>query len=158
MPLEELLQLPFPDMFYQLILPFLFIFTLLYASLRTAKVFNNVITFVLSIIFTALIVNSPLFPWLGSMLLYFGASIAVGAFVVLFVVGVIFLGLKKERQWQDEFRQLKRLENRRAKLLLKVGKTKNSRKVLSLRRQIDAIEDDIEVVTARAYRRRNLRE
>ncbi|MBI2547567.1 MAG: hypothetical protein HYW23_03925 [Candidatus Aenigmarchaeota archaeon] len=146
MPLEELIQLPFPDVLYKLVVPFLFVFLLLYGSLRLIKIFSNNINIIISLALAVLIANNPIFIWLSELAVYFGATTVIAAFSMLFVIGIIMFSIRKGRDWRDEWAKLEDLEKKRAKLLEKLEKADRTGKThesASYHKQIDKMDDDI---------------
>lgn len=149
MALQELLQLPTHNLIYQVYLPFLLILVLIYASLKQTRLFNNAIIWVITFVATILIADSPWFPLIGQYMAYFGVSVVLIGFVVLFILGTLLLGLRRQDEWTGYSRKIESLEKQREKLEKRRARTRNMEEGAALSEKIRKIDQLIEHLRSR---------
>ena len=144
MAIQELLQLPPHDLIYQFYLPFILVLVLIYASLRQTRIFNNTIIWVITFVATILVADSPWFPIIGQYIAYFGATVVIGAFAVLFILGTFLFGMRREDEWTGNTRNIERLYKQREKLSKKMERTNDRAEAMRLVEDIRKIDQLIE--------------
>mgnify|MGYP001619043245 CR=1 FL=1 len=146
MAIQELLQLSPHDLLYQFYLPFILVLVLIYASLRLTRIFNNMVTWVITFVATILVADSPWFPLIGQYVAYFGATIVIAAFAVLFVLGIFLTGLRRQDEWTGNVRKIDRLHKEIAKLLQRQERARTENEKYRIAHQIEDIERRIKVL------------
>lgn len=96
----DIFGLPLTDFIFDIFLPFLFFYILLYAMLRKSKILGdpketNMMNSLLALVISALSILSLYSLGFTSWLPGFGAALAVAAFVLLFIFGVLGSAMKK---------------------------------------------------------------
>jgi hypothetical protein len=107
----EILGLGMQDFFFQIFLPFLFFFLLIYALLRKTKILGegtqtNRLNSLIALTLSALSIFSLYSLGLSASLPILGAITVVAVFVALFLTGTVSYGLKKEKEYisQEAFK------------------------------------------------------
>jgi len=100
----EIFGLTMQDFFFQIFLPFLFFFLLIYALLRKTKILGegtqtNRLNSLISLTLSALSIFSLYSLGLSASLPIMGAITVVAVFAALFLTGTVSYGLKKEKEY-----------------------------------------------------------
>ncbi len=149
MALQDLFQLPLNDLIYQFYLPFILVLVLIYASLRTTRIFSSTVTWVITFVATILVADSPWFPIIGQYIAYFGATVVIGAFAILFILGTLLLGMRRQDEWTGYSRKIESLEKQREKLEKRRARTRNMEEGAELSEKIRKIDQLIEHLRSR---------
>jgi ABC-type multidrug transport system fused ATPase/permease subunit len=89
MNLFDLFTMPIAEMFQGFFLPFLIIFVIVWAILNALKVFNKRVNMVLSLSLSLLASSTPQFTLFAAYIAQMGAQVAIVAFGLVFVFGVM---------------------------------------------------------------------
>lgn len=98
---------------------------------------------------TILIADSPWFPLIGQYMAYFGVSVVLIGFVVLFILGTLLLGLRRQDEWTGYSRKIESLEKQREKLEKRRARTRNMEEGAALSEKIRKIDQLIEHLRSR---------
>jgi len=97
MPLfdELFASLPMQEIIYNYFLPFIIMFAVFYGVMSLLGIFSNKIKIILSAAFGVIIFQTPIYPILVIYITNLGGVLAVGAFILIFVVGIMIASFKR---------------------------------------------------------------
>lgn len=109
--ISEILPPPYNEYLFTYFVPFIILFAIFWGVLTMMKIFNKKINIFLAIIFPLVFMfGAPeTFLWFSSYLISLGSFLAVGAFVAVFVFGVIAWALQRGR---DIYRDVADLDSK----------------------------------------------
>lgn len=144
--------LTLPKFIYNLLIPFIAIWAIVLGMMRAIGIFRNQSGLETIIAFTISFATLPsgVFVSIVSVMLGLLGIYAVGAFFVLFIVGVwlfsgVMIGGWRSASQVDKYsKELDKLFKEREKLLLKEQKTSNDRKRNAIHSRLESLEERIE--------------
>lgn len=117
-----LAQQPISDLIYSFFLPFIITFAIFWGVLSMMKFFNKRINLVLAFALTLAAAGGGLFNFYAQYLLVLGPVVAVGAFIIVFVVGTviwaygrgkdIYYGTDPERRMEKINRDIEKMSEK----------------------------------------------
>lgn len=157
MALENFLTAPVQELVYQLFLPFLILFVILWGVLSSLNVFGKKINLVLALGLCTIIVPTEAFAIFARYLTALSGYAAVGAFAVLFIFGITVWSIGKGRDIYhgalEPTRKERRINEKLEKSRKKLADERDQKKKKALIEEIKNLKDDLEVAQAeRRYR------
>lgn len=144
MPLSDFIQqIPQQQLIFQLIIPFLIVFAILWGALEALGTFSRRINLILALSFSITSAVTDMFLWFSQYVVNLGTFLALGAFLALFGFGVLRWMLGRGRDiYYESAEPAKRLE----KINRKIEKLYEKRRDASPDRQraIDATIERLE--------------
>jgi len=126
MPLFDLSyiqSLQIDQILFSLLLPFLVLFAIFWGLLSVMRIFGNKVNIILALAFSLVIIPTPAFVWFATYLVQLGTTVALAAFILLFIFGTIrwalFRGHDIYKETGGYDRQLKNIEKEIGKLAAK---------------------------------------
>jgi len=156
MAIIELIETLAPwELINTFIIPFIVMFAILWGTLAAMKIFKDKkINAVIALGIVLFLASTDLFLMISQWMIQLGSFVAVGAFLLVFVGGVIMwvIGRGRGIYWEGltEQQRLRRKEEERAKLYVKLNRARgNPGKTEKLSRQIADITREINSIRAR---------
>jgi len=148
--LSYLQSLGINQLLFSLLLPFFVLFAIFWGLLVAMKIFGNKVNTILALIFALVILPTPAFVWFATYLVQLGTTIALAAFILIFIFGVIRWALFKGYDIYSETggydRKIKKLLKKREKLAKERAHSKPERQrridqeIADIDREIKGIE------------------
>jgi hypothetical protein len=133
---------------YTFFLPFLIVFVIVWGILTGLRVFNRRINLVLAFALTIAAWYGGAFKWLSTYVINLGATVAIAAFVILFIVGAAMwaFGRGKEIYYETAApgKKLEKLYKEREKILEKM-RNANEKERRALYHKLRDIEYQIDM-------------
>ena len=156
MVLEKILTDPSALLAKEFFLPFILVFTLLWATLSLVKIFSWRINFVLAFVVTVLTAMSPWFAFISQYVILIGPLTAVGIFLALFVVGglVWAIGRGKEIYYTSagQYKKIEHLNKELAKHQKKLAEARDRGDTVKVNKELAVVkrlEDDLKIESAK---------
>jgi len=134
------------QLLFGLLLPFLVLFAIFWGLLTAMRIFGSKVNTVLALIFALVIIPTPAFVWFATYLVQLGTTIALAAFILIFIFGVIRWAFG--RGWDIYYRtgsydrQIDKLTKKRDKLVAESERADEHKKP-RIQRQIDELDREI---------------
>jgi len=139
------------QLLFGVLLPFFVIFAIFWGLLSVMRIFSSKVNTVLALAFSLVIIPTSFFVWFATYLVQLGTTIALAAFVLLFVFGTIRWGLSRGKDIYigtgGYDRQIKEKRKKMHEYLNKIENASPSdkltyqREISRLRAEVDTLED-----------------
>lgn len=142
MPLfEDLLTTTPTELIYTVFIPFIIAFAIFWGILSTLRIFNKKINLILSFAISFAALNYGAFGIVSTYLLSLSANLAVTAFVIIFILGIVIWSIFT---MQDVFgptdKKLMKTREKIEKLYRKLDRTRDPAKERAIEKQIRRLE------------------
>lgn len=156
--ISDILPPPYNEYLFTYFVPFIILFAIFWGILTMMKIFNKKINMFLAIIFPLVFMfGAPeTFLWFSTYLINLGSFLAVGAFIAVFVFGVIAWALQRGRDiYRDvadlDSRILKKREEMR-KVIDKISTATDETKKLHYSQEYQRLQNEIGILEAERAR------
>ncbi len=152
MALEEFFTLSAQEMMYQLLLPFLIIFVILWGILSKLNLFERKVNLVLSLSLSIIATSTEAFAMLSNYMTEISGYTVLIAFTALFIFGVATWSLRTGGEIYGIHEPISRREKRILKEMEKVNKKLKKAKGAKkdrLLKEIKILEDELKVAEAK---------
>ncbi len=86
--LSDYIKIPQEQFVFQFMLPFIIVFAILWGVLTSMKVFERKINLVLAFAMSVGFAFTNLFVWFSTYIINLGSYVALGGFIIIFVLGI----------------------------------------------------------------------
>lgn len=142
--INVLTQSNFPSLLYNFLLPFVFVFLILYSVIRLLRIFNNKISGIISLVITLFFANTEAFVAFTTAMSQFTGGFAVAIFFALFLFGIVSYAIGRGKQWEQEFGtaedKVKNLNKKIAKLQEKLDQADTDEEKDEINETIEKLE------------------
>jgi len=152
--ISDILPPPYSEYAITYFVPFIILFAIFWGVLSTMKVFNKKINVFLALIFPLVFMfGAPeTFLWFSNYLISLGSFLAVGAFVAVFVFGIIRWGLQRGHDVYVESGALDSRIIKKSKEILelneKMNRTNNQAERMRYAERVRELELEIKMLQA----------
>ena len=150
--ISDILPPPYNEYLFTYFVPFIILFAIFWGLLTMMKIFNKKINIFLAMIFPLVFMfGAPeTFLWFSSYIINLGSFLAVGAFIAVFVFGVIAWAIQRGRYiYQDVAGLDKQIVDKRKKLqelAQKISSETNQGKLQAYSKQYQELQNEINIL------------
>ena len=131
---------------FSFLLPFFVLFAIFWGLLTAMRIFGSKVNTVLALVFALVIIPTPAFVWFATYLVQLGTTVALAAFILLFIFGVIrwAFGRSKDIYYQTGGydKRIDKLSKDMYKLVGKLERVSDNEKP-AIQRRIDELDREI---------------
>lgn len=151
---EELLTASPKELIYTVFIPFIIAFAIFWGILSALNIFGKKINLVLALAISVSAFYFGAFGAVSSFLLSFSANLAVVAFVILFIVGILIWSARTGMDiFTEPEKKSRKISERIEKLYKELDRTRDHAKQEAIERQIAKLRWQQRVVDRRARER-----
>lgn len=140
------------DLLFTFVVPFIAVFTIIWAGLSLTRIFNNRINGVLALMLVLLLASTEFWVIISNYLIQIGSVVGLGAFIIVFVFGAIIWGLGRGRDiYRQEFpyRQEQEVLKRMGEIDEKIAREHSAHKQMQLVKKKEDLQRRLQIIRAR---------